>query len=138
LHYSAGFGLGALNDAEEDDVDVYDGHFDQGRTRLAYDASDREDNDKIMITGRSSIRTRNKPEMVSVPRRLPLFENNSDIYITKRAASSVQTFRDGTPVLSGFVLSDKPVAEDQWLVAQFFASGVYLHALPQVPASSYT
>ena len=27
---------------------------------------------------------------------------------------TTQTFRDGRPVLKGFVLSDKPVAEDRW------------------------
>jgi hypothetical protein len=37
-------------------------------------------------------------------------------YIVKRSASSVERFRDGQPVLAGFVLSDKPVAEDRWLV----------------------
>jgi G patch domain-containing protein 1 len=35
-------------------------------------------------------------------------------HILKRPASSLTTFRDGKPVLAGFVLSDKPVAEDRW------------------------
>lgn len=30
------------------------------------------------------------------------------------SAASTQTFRDGRPVLSGFVLSDQPVAQDLW------------------------
>jgi hypothetical protein len=53
-----------LNDAEDDDVDVYDGNPNQGRTRLAYDALDREDHNNI-LTG-NSVRARNKPEMVSL------------------------------------------------------------------------
>lgn len=32
----------------------------------------------------------------------------------KRLASSVQYFRDGRPVTTGFVLSHEPVAEDRW------------------------
>jgi hypothetical protein len=27
IYFAAGFGLGALNDADEDDIDVYDGSF---------------------------------------------------------------------------------------------------------------
>lgn len=36
-------------------------------------------------------------------------------YIIKRPAPPTQNFRDGMPVLAGFVLSDKSVAEDRWL-----------------------
>jgi G patch domain-containing protein 1 len=34
--------------------------------------------------------------------------------IVKRSSSIVQHFRDGRPVVAGFVLSDEPVAEDRW------------------------
>ena len=37
FEYLAGFGLGALNDADEDDLDVYDADFGSARNRLAYD-----------------------------------------------------------------------------------------------------
>lgn len=46
---SAGFGLGAVNDADEDDLDVYDGGYAQPRRHMAYDASEKEDEDQITI-----------------------------------------------------------------------------------------
>ncbi|KAJ7860476.1 hypothetical protein B0H14DRAFT_3863818 [Mycena olivaceomarginata] len=89
---AAGFGLGALNDADDDDVDVYDGGFAQNRNRTAYDIIDREEDEKVSIGGKADPRSRSS----AMP------------------ASSTQTFHDGKPVLAGFVLSDKPVAEDRW------------------------
>ncbi|KAJ7663790.1 hypothetical protein DFH06DRAFT_1295824 [Mycena polygramma] len=89
---ASGFGLGALNDADEDDLDVYDGGFAQSRNRTAYDIIDREEEEKISIGGKTDSRNR--------PSTMP--------------ASSSHTFHDGKPVLAGFVLSDKPVAEDRW------------------------
>ncbi|KAF7371047.1 G-patch domain [Mycena sanguinolenta] len=89
---AAGFGLGALNDADEDDLDVYDGGFVQNRNRTAYDIIDREEDEKISIGGKAVSRSRSS----TMP------------------ATSTQTFHDGKPVLAGFVLSDKPVAEDRW------------------------
>lgn len=52
---SAGFGLGAVNDADEDDLDVYDGGSAQPRRHMAYDASEREDDDKIVIGSSSRL-----------------------------------------------------------------------------------
>jgi hypothetical protein len=37
-------------------------------------------------------------------------------------------FHDGKPVLAGFLLSDKPVAEDRWFVVQL-ASQVFIHTM---------
>ncbi|KAK1231891.1 hypothetical protein PQX77_004982 [Marasmius sp. AFHP31] len=88
---SAGFGLGALNDADEDDLDVYDAASSR-RNRTAYDIADDEADDRITIGGKSDRR-----------------KGTSTI-----APTATQTFRDGTIVLSGFVLYDKPVAEDRW------------------------
>lgn len=39
----AGFGLGALNDADEDDIDIYDMDLKATRNRLAYDAQHHND-----------------------------------------------------------------------------------------------
>ncbi|KAJ7493214.1 hypothetical protein B0H11DRAFT_952568 [Mycena galericulata] len=89
---ASGFGLGALNDADEDDLDVYDGGFAQNRNRTAYDIIDREEEEKISIGGKGA-GTRTAPEA---------------------PPSSAETFHDGKPVLAGFVLSAKPVAEDRW------------------------
>jgi hypothetical protein len=58
--FPAGFGLGALNDADEDDLDVYDGGFGgKGGRRLAYDAGEDED-DRITL-GPSKRANENKP-----------------------------------------------------------------------------
>lgn len=46
---SAGFGLGAVNDADEDDLDIYDGGSAQPRRHMAYDASEKDDEDEITI-----------------------------------------------------------------------------------------
>ena len=50
--FVAGFGLGALNDADEDDLDVYDAALGSERSKriLAYDAADDDDQ---MIMGSS-------------------------------------------------------------------------------------
>jgi G patch domain-containing protein 1 len=47
----AGFGLGALNDAEDDDVDVYDGDIKNRNDtrRMAYDVSEGDDGERIVI-----------------------------------------------------------------------------------------
>ena len=47
----AGFGLGALNDADEDDLDVYDRGMDQGSRRVAYEGN--EDDGQIILTSRN-------------------------------------------------------------------------------------
>lgn len=87
---SAGFGLGALNDADEDDLDVYDSGFGKkAGSRTAYDIGS-EDDDRIVIGG-SSHRPQLQPK-----------------------STSTTTFDDGTRVLPGFVLFDKPVLEDRW------------------------
>ncbi|KAJ8514295.1 hypothetical protein ONZ45_g8158 [Pleurotus djamor] len=82
---AAGFGLGALNDADEDDLDVYDSGTTLSKRRTAYDGMDHDNDDR------------------------PSKAQNSS-----RMTASYQFFQDGKPVLPGFVLSDKPVAEDRW------------------------
>ncbi|KAJ7881164.1 hypothetical protein B0H13DRAFT_2049820 [Mycena leptocephala] len=88
----SGFGLGALNDADDDDLDVYDGGFAQNRNRTAYDIIDREEEEKISIGGKLDSQSRS----------------------SAAPTTSTQMFHDGKPVLAGFLLSDKPVAEDRW------------------------
>ncbi len=47
-----GFGLGALNDADEDDLDVYDnGQRQSSRRRVAYDNIEGDENDTVVIGG---------------------------------------------------------------------------------------
>ncbi|KAF8621822.1 hypothetical protein AX15_007491 [Amanita polypyramis BW_CC] len=88
---SAGFGLGALNDAEEDDLDIYDGGYKTNKSRIAYDISEQE-NDTVVLTQRHA-----KAEKKS-----------------SRPAAIYATFSSGIPVLSGFVPADKPISEDRW------------------------
>ncbi|KAH9893159.1 hypothetical protein C8Q73DRAFT_791046 [Cubamyces lactineus] len=91
---AAGFGLGALNDADEDDIDIYDSSAAAGRSRVAFDDTLGDDEHHIHM-GSSSRR-----QAATSQSRAP--------------HGITQTFRDGTPVLKGFVLSEKPVAEDRW------------------------
>lgn len=92
---AAGFGLGALNDADEDDLDVYDMSTGrQGRSRMAFDIME-EDDGRDITMGPSRQYAGTRPSKVTL-------------------ASVTQTFNDGRPVLKGFVLSDRPVAEDRW------------------------
>ncbi|TDL23705.1 hypothetical protein BD410DRAFT_746466 [Rickenella mellea] len=90
---SAGFGLGALNDAEEDDLDVYDSGFNKSSTRLAFDDADEEE--RIVMGSRNK---QSPTKKIQKPGVQPSF----------------QTFQDGRAVLPGFVLSDRPVVEDKW------------------------
>lgn len=90
-----GFGLGALNDADDDDVDVYDGGSRGGGRRLAFDEEEKDQDDHIVM---------GRPGQASQQETL-----------NRRPASS-STFSDGRPLLPGFVLSDKPVSEDTWWV----------------------
>ncbi|RPD64508.1 DUF1604-domain-containing protein [Lentinus tigrinus ALCF2SS1-7] len=107
LHESVGYGAGgekgssgpsisgALNDADEDDIDVYDGGSGpSARNRIAYDNMLGDDEHHISIGARSAAR-----QAARGPRAPP---------------GITQTFNDGTPVLKGFLLSDKPVSEDRW------------------------
>jgi len=47
-----GFGLGALNDADEDDLDVYDSQM-HGKNRHAYDANDAHDEEHVFMSSRT-------------------------------------------------------------------------------------
>ncbi|KAF9466188.1 hypothetical protein BDZ94DRAFT_1252313 [Collybia nuda] len=89
---AAGFGLGALNDADEDDLDVYDGGPNNNRRREAYDNVERADDENIVI-GDNSGRSQKSQQ---------------------RPASFTSIFRDGRPVLAGFIITNKPVSEDRW------------------------
>jgi hypothetical protein len=51
--FLAGFGLGALNDADEDDIDVYDGGHNTSKTKIAYDIAERE-SDTVVLTKKKS------------------------------------------------------------------------------------
>ncbi|KAH7335550.1 hypothetical protein B0J17DRAFT_630573 [Rhizoctonia solani] len=99
---SSGFGLGALNDADEDDIDVYDGGSISRTTRMAYDEIDDDDAD-----GHS----RRRPLTLSSQHaNRPSRDNMSG----GRPAGPVSKFNDGRLVLSGYNLSEVPVGQDEW------------------------
>ncbi|KZV64668.1 hypothetical protein PENSPDRAFT_757084 [Peniophora sp. CONT] len=89
---SSGFGLGALNEADDDDLDVYDSSLPAERTYMPYDAADREPDENIILSGRKG-RTPQGPAH------------------TTRTTGG-QTFKDGSAVLHGFVLAAAPVTQD--------------------------
>ncbi|KAH9957983.1 hypothetical protein BGW80DRAFT_1465564, partial [Lactifluus volemus] len=82
-----GFGLGALNEAEDDDVDVYDSTSHANRTYMPYDA--------VRDADEGANFSRNKANQ-------------------KAPVSTQQRFPNGLAVLSGFVLSPDPVQKEQW------------------------
>lgn len=45
----AGFGLGALNDADEDDLDIYDSGTNRSHSKTAYELGNDGHGDNIMI-----------------------------------------------------------------------------------------
>ncbi|KAF9059660.1 hypothetical protein BDP27DRAFT_1431048 [Rhodocollybia butyracea] len=89
---ASGFGLGALNDADEDDLDIYEGGSSNLRSRLAYDAADDHDGETISL---------GKPKSNLKP-------------VAGPSTTTHGTFRDGRAVLPGFLLSAQSVMEDRW------------------------
>ncbi|CAE6437542.1 unnamed protein product [Rhizoctonia solani] len=99
---SAGFGLGALNDADEDDIDVYDGASISRTTRMAYDEIDDNDGDGY---------SRRRPLTISSQHANRPSQND----MTRgRPVGPVSKFNDGRLVLSGYSLSETPVGQDEW------------------------
>ncbi|EJD07516.1 uncharacterized protein FOMMEDRAFT_137805 [Fomitiporia mediterranea MF3/22] len=90
---SAGFGLGALNDADDDDLDVYDRGFVQSGRKLAYDADD--DDERIAIGGLSKVM---RPSSQT---------SGASLSILGRT-----TFNNGLPCVHGFVVAKKPITEE--------------------------
>ncbi len=132
----AGFGLGALNDADDDDVDIYDAGAGSGRSRLAFDDSLGDDDQYISI-GSSSRRQPAPREPVSL-RSFPYALAPLTCFDKRVPPGISQTFHDGTPVLRGFVLSGKPVAEDRWYVdvvhmRYLLVTTIRRFSLPKIP-----
>ncbi|KAG1897082.1 uncharacterized protein F5891DRAFT_1050235 [Suillus fuscotomentosus] len=92
---AGGFGLGALNDADDDDLDVYDHSQIRGRNHHAYDANDVHDEEHVLMSSRSQgARDLGKAAQ------------------PQRPSTGKVVFRDGKQPLNGFIISEKPVAED--------------------------
>ncbi|KDN43252.1 hypothetical protein RSAG8_06219, partial [Rhizoctonia solani AG-8 WAC10335] len=99
---SSGFGLGALNDADEDDIDVYDGGPISRSARMAYDEIDDNDAD-----GHSHQR----PLTLSSQHTNRPSRNDTR---GGRSPGPVSKFNDGRLVLSGYTLSETPVGQGEW------------------------
>ncbi|KAI0305795.1 hypothetical protein B0F90DRAFT_1872703 [Multifurca ochricompacta] len=93
---AAGFGLGALNEAEDDDLDVYDLASRADRTYMPYDA--------VRDTDESAVVSRDKSNQ-------------------KVTAMTQQRFLNGISLLPGFVLSGDPVQKEQWFPMPEIPSG---------------
>ena len=67
VSYIAGFGLGALNDADEDDLDVYDNGLHQATSRrLAFDDDDDDDRVVMGTTQRNSSTVSSRKNIMAV------------------------------------------------------------------------
>jgi G patch domain-containing protein 1 len=98
----AGFGLGALNDAEEDDIDVYDtSNFSSNthRRNLAFEEQENDD-DSTMSLHKSQLH--GTTSAFKQPRQAEPLPKSSIL------------FRSGAPVLPGFVLATSQPSEQQW------------------------
>ncbi|KAF8677324.1 hypothetical protein RHS04_06009 [Rhizoctonia solani] len=100
---SAGFGLGALNDADEDDIDVYDGSSVSRATRMAYDEIDDNEADGYSRRRPLTLSSQN----VNRPSR-------NDTSGGGRSAGPVVKFNDGRVLLSGYTLSETSIGQDEW------------------------
>jgi G patch domain-containing protein 1 len=54
---AAGFGLGALNDADDDDIDIYDSGFSSDKNRTVYEDPGHEDHYTTIGSRKPRIRT---------------------------------------------------------------------------------
>ncbi|KAG8805537.1 hypothetical protein FRC19_007820, partial [Serendipita sp. 401] len=83
---SSGFGLGAVNDAEDDDIDVYDSVMAVANRRLAFEAGEDEDD---------------------------VGERTNRSVTTAVTSQSTGFFKNGAPLLPGFVIVDIPIPKPE-------------------------
>jgi G patch domain-containing protein 1 len=104
---SAGFGLGALNEAEDDDIDVYESLSHADRTYMPYDST--RDADESASLNQN--KTNRKAVSVSVGCNSVHYTPGTNYW---QVTTTQQKFSNGIIVLSGFVLSPEPGQKDQW------------------------
>lgn len=91
-------------------MDIYDSGISSSRNRTAYENLDIDDQ-HLTIGSRSALK-RAANNIVSVKAK---GGSVKILTINKRQAPVItQTFQDGRLVLAGFLLSEKPAAEDRW------------------------
>lgn len=101
------FGISALEEADEDDIDVYGGS-SSGPSNLVLNDEDEDDDGFAGVHGRSR-----KPELLS--HRSRQTQDNSrlrqpEVIVTGQG----QTFNDGSPMIPGFVLASRIQPPDKW------------------------
>lgn len=116
MFFPGGFGLGALNDADEDDIDVYDPGPSSRRNLTAYEAGD-ESRYHPSINRKNVSGSQINASRVSHSRSI----HNHNHYrpCTQSRNIPLERFRNGEPVLAEFVLADAPVIDDKWHVSAF-------------------
>ncbi|KAI0272592.1 hypothetical protein BC834DRAFT_857452 [Gloeopeniophorella convolvens] len=83
---ASGFGLGALNEAEDDDVDIYESASRTDRTYMPYDS--------IRDADERADYSRNRPN--------------------QKVVTAQQRFPNGDPVVPGFVVYPESIQKEQW------------------------
>lgn len=96
-----------MNEAEDDDVDVYDSASRADRTYMPYDSTRDADESASF----SKDKENHKAVTVSVGCISALFAPGTNYH---KVTAAQQKFSNGIIVLSGFVLSPAPVQKDQW------------------------
>ncbi|KAF8548711.1 hypothetical protein OG21DRAFT_1422602 [Imleria badia] len=110
LGYTRSLGLHA---SLGDDLDVYDHTIGHGRSRHAFDLSDAHDEERVIIGGRGAKSSGTTVPRPSVSSAL-CSRDEKRVHPFQTQANTAGVFHDGQPVLLGFKLADKPVAEDMW------------------------
>lgn len=105
------FGISALEDADEDDDDIYSsgpgGSLSGSRGGLTL--HDEEEDDE------PAFGARRRPELLQYQDRSKLRGSQSTARVRQAAPKTdLQKFSDGTPVVPGFVLADKAQPPDKW------------------------
>jgi len=114
----AGFGLGALNDADEDDIDIYDSGSSSRRNRTAYETGD-ESRHHPSIRQNNVTGSQMNASRVSPSRHAPPIALIHPVPTTQSRNAPLQSFGNGEPVLVEFMLADTSVTDDKWHVLTF-------------------
>lgn len=103
------FGISALEEADEDDLDVYGSGISEARTLVLNDEED--DDDVPLGSAYGGIR---KPQLMKWNDRQKKDVSAGRLPADTAARQQQQTFTDGSPMLSGFVLASRTQPPDKW------------------------
>ena len=106
------FGISALEDADEDDEDVYGSGMNGRSSMIMHD--DEDDEVAFMPAGMGP---RRRPELLNSQnsKRKPEQRNGTQSQTKRKPPDrEIQKFSDGSPVVPGFVLASRPQQPDKW------------------------